>query len=131
MNRNSRITNLLIEMSVLPFMFIGVLLCISLLYLLVLRPFGIPTAQEERSHSTKFILEMVLGIPIILIIAWAGIFIGILLWSIFINLLSIDRKVEQSFKESGARNAHYKTLLLWGLSKTKFRTNLKSTLTKR
>jgi hypothetical protein len=112
-------------MSVLPFMFIGVLFCISLLYLFVLKPFGIPTAPEERAHSIKFTLEMVLGIPIILIVGWAGIFIGILLWSIFVNLLSLEYKVEQSLRESSKWSAHYRTMLLWGLSKTKLKTKLK------
>ncbi len=125
MNRNSGVKIFLIEISVLPFMFIGVLFCISLLYFFVLRPFGIPTPQEERAHSIKFTLEMILGIPVILIIGWAGIFIGIVLWSFFVNLLSLDHKVEQLFQESHTRNVHYKTLLLWGLSKTKFKTKLK------
>ena len=112
-------------MSVLPFMFIGVSFCIRLLDLFVLRPFGLPTPQAERAHSIKFILEMILGIPVILIIGWAGIFIGIMLWSISVNLLSLDHKVEQSFKHNSKWSAHYRTMLLWGLSKTKLKTKLK------
>ena len=120
MNKNTRIKSLLIDISVIPFLFVGILLCEGLLYLIVLRPFGIPTPQDER-HSMKFMIELILGIPTVLVIGTAGIFAGILLWSFFINLFSSDHKVEHLIQERHTVNVQYKALLLWGLSRTKFK----------
>jgi len=121
MSNNARIKNLLIDMSVMPCLFAGILLCECLLYLFVLRPFGIPTPQDGSGHSIKFMLELILGIPAVLVIGGAGIFAGILLWSFFVNLFSSDHRVEQLLRERHTVNVQYKSLLLWGLSKTAFK----------
>lgn len=120
MNRNSRLKILLIELSVLPSIFIAMFLCIGLLHLFVLQPLGLPAPPEARAHSIKFFLEMIFGIPVILVIGWMGIFSGVLLWSIFVNLFSLRHKVEQAIQHGSTINVHYRSLLLWGLHKITF-----------
>jgi hypothetical protein len=74
MVKNRIIKNLLIDISLMPCLFVGMLLCERLLYVFVLRPLGIPTAQADSEHHVKFILEIVLGLPTVLAIAWADIY---------------------------------------------------------
>jgi hypothetical protein len=121
MSKNARIKNLLIDISVMPCLFFGILLSECLLYLFVLRPFGMPTHQDDSAHSIKFMLEMILGIPVVLIIGCFGIVIGILLWSIIVNLFSSGHRVERLLQERHTVNVHYTALLRWGLSRTKFK----------
>jgi hypothetical protein len=123
MQGNSRIKIELIYLSVVPFAFVGILLCIGLLYLCVLEQFGIPTSENDRTHSMKFILEMILGIPVILIVGWAGSFVGLVLWSIVVNLLSLDTPIEKIIQQS--RTMRLRQLFLWTIRKTKFGPRLK------
>jgi hypothetical protein len=119
MERNSKIKIELIVLSVVPFAFVGILLCIGLLYLFVLEPFSIPTPENERAHSIKYILEITLGIPVIFIVGSTGSFVGLVLWSIIVNLLSLDRTIEQIVQHSDTM--HFKNLFLWAIRKTKLR----------
>lgn len=125
MSENARIKNLLIDISIMPCLFAGILLCEFLLYLFVLRPFGMPTPRGGGAHSIRFTLELILGIPTVLVIGGLGIFSGILLWSFFVNLFSSDQRVEHLIKERHTINVQYKTLLLWGLSRTKLKAKFK------
>ncbi len=119
MKRDSRIGILLIELSVLPFMMIGIVFLIGLLSLLVLEPFGIPAAPQDRAFAARRTLEIVLGIQVILVVGGAGIFVGVLLWSTIVNLLSLDRAAEQTLRDGGRWDHQYRDILLWGLARTR------------
>ena len=119
MDKNLGIKTLLIDISLMASMAIGIFLCVRLVQVILLRPFGIPTPQEERTaHSLRFLLEIVSGIPGLFVIGWIGIIVGILLWSFTINLFSLGSEVE-TLLENRRSVTNLKGVLLWALRKTK------------